>query len=87
MCSFDLGWVLKSIKKSEDKANQLKEVITENISHCVSTEAFDFKDFKSQQMCPTQIPHSKQNRIVPPLAWVMRSSEEHVSKVFVHFSK
>jgi hypothetical protein len=59
MCSFDLGRVLKSSKKSEDKAIQLKEAITGNISHCVSTEAFDFKDFKSQQMCPTQKPHLK----------------------------
>ncbi len=53
MCSFDLGRVLKSSKKSEDKDNQLKAVITENISHCVSTPAITFKDFKSQQMCPT----------------------------------
>jgi len=68
MCSFDLGRVLKSSKKSEDKAIQLKEAITGNISHCVSTEAFDFKDFKSQQMYLKLRTHSKQNRIVPLLA-------------------
>ncbi len=58
LCSFDLVWVLKSSKKSEDKAIQLKEAITGNISHCVSTDAFDFK---FHQMCPKLRTHSKDN--------------------------
>jgi hypothetical protein len=58
MSSFDLGRVLKSSKKSEDKANQLKEVITENISICVSTDAVDFK---YHQMCQKLRTNSKDN--------------------------